>query len=75
MLIESTARIEAGFSGGPLIDTQGRLVGLNVAVTGHPDSKRCRGYAVPLDNRIHKALADLNAKYGTTTLADSRSVP
>ena len=55
-LIESTAPLEPGFSGGPLLDAAGRLVGLNVAVTGRPGQSDCRGYAIPLDNATRQAI-------------------
>jgi len=47
-LMESTTRIEAGFSGGALLNAEGSLIGLNVAVSGHPESPHCRGYAIVL---------------------------
>ena len=56
-LIESTARIEPGFSGGPLLDDKGRLIGLNVAVSGAVDGRRA--YAIPCSARIQQVVADL----------------
>jgi S1-C subfamily serine protease len=61
-LIESTARIEPGFSGGPLVDDRGNWVGLNVAVLGDPESPDCRGYSIPFDRRTHAALAELRTR-------------
>ncbi|UCG15369.1 MAG: serine protease [Phycisphaerales bacterium] len=58
-LIETTARIEPGFSGGALIDSHGKLVGINVAVSGDPDSKQYRGYAIPCRAPIRQAIAEL----------------
>ncbi|MGD8452737.1 MAG: serine protease [Phycisphaerae bacterium] len=56
-LVESTARLEAGFSGGPLLDVDGRLVGLNVAICGSGTGERA--YALPLDSPVQRAVADL----------------
>ncbi len=58
-LIESTTRIEPGFSGGPLLDGRGRLVGLNVAVAGPTDTVLHRGYALPFNNRTRTAVERL----------------
>ncbi|GMU24963.1 MAG: hypothetical protein AMXMBFR13_50340 [Phycisphaerae bacterium] len=56
-LIESTVPLEAGFSGGPLLDVHGRLVGINVAVRGER-RPACRGYAIPLNAQVRRLLAD-----------------
>lgn len=58
-LIETTARLEPGFSGGPLLDSKGRLVGLNVAVSGCPGTDQHRGYALPLNEVNSRAVARL----------------
>ena len=58
-LIESTTDLAAGFSGGPLLDSDGRLLGLNVAVAGRAASRR--GYAVRLSDRVHQAIMRLRA--------------
>lgn len=57
-LIETTAALEPGFSGGPLLDAHGRLLGLHVAVRGRT-TEHCRSYAQPLDPA---ALAELSAR-------------
>ena len=56
-LIESTAELAPGFSGGPLLNAAGRLVGLNVAVSGAPGDRR--GYAIPFDARMGEVVARL----------------
>lgn len=61
-LIETTARLEPGFSGGPLLNSKGRLVGLNVAVSGCPGSDQYRGYALPLNDANSVAVARLAEK-------------
>ena len=59
-LIESTTALEPGFSGGPLLDGAGRIVGLNVAAVTRADGVR-RGYALPLDEATCQAIAQLVA--------------
>ena len=61
-LIESTVELTPGFSGGPLFDLAGRLVGLNVAVAGEPDSAEYLGYAIPFNRRTREAVAQLCAQ-------------
>ena len=61
-LIESTAALEAGFSGGPLLDRRGRLVGLNVAVLESGSVRR--GYAIPFNEEVREAVARLCAEAG-----------
>jgi S1-C subfamily serine protease len=58
-LVAATTRLEPGFSGGPLVDTQGCLVGLNVAVAGRPEDRTFRGYAIPFDERTREAVEQL----------------
>ncbi len=48
-LLETTAPIECGFSGGPLLDRRGRLIGINVAVARDQATGRMRSYAIPLN--------------------------
>lgn len=60
-LLESTAALGPGFSGGPLLDSNGRLIGLNVATAGNPETLQRRGYALPFDKRIDKAVQELVA--------------
>jgi S1-C subfamily serine protease len=57
-LIEPTAALEPGFSGGPLLDQHGHLLGLHVAMRGNTPERR-RGYAQPLDIAT---LAELSAR-------------
>lgn len=59
-LIESTTRLEPGFSGGPLLDSAGRLIGLNVAA-GTADGAH-RGYAIPLGGAVRAAVYRLRAQ-------------
>ncbi len=56
-LLESTAELQPGFSGGPLLDRQGRLVGINVATAG--DGARARGYALWLSPEVQRQIREL----------------
>lgn len=58
-LVESTARLEPGFSGGPLLNTAGRLVGINVAASGADRRGDVRGYTVPLDRNTRDIVDHL----------------
>ncbi len=58
-LVETTVRLEPGFSGGPLLNNKGNLVGLNVAVMGSIDSGQARSYAMPLSPQMHGAIKQL----------------
>jgi len=58
-LIQTDARLNLGTSGGPLLDLEGRMVGLCVslaAVKGHDTDA---GYAIPVDRLFHRALDQL----------------
>lgn len=57
-LIESTAALDPGFSGGPLLDTQGRLIGLNVAISG-PRAERL-AYSIPFTAQVREVVARLS---------------
>lgn len=58
-LVESTVQLDPGFSGGPLLDSHGRLVGLNVAMIGRAGQAHCRGYAIPFDEATHRTIRAL----------------
>ncbi len=63
-LVESTVHLEPGFSGGPLVNSRGELVGLNVAMidgAGGPDR---RGYAIPLDAKTLQVIEQLVQGWG-----------
>lgn len=74
-LIESTAQIEPGFSGGPLLDRRGRLVGINVAVAEYTDGTF--GYALRFDDAEVSAVRRLiqEARAARDALATGQSVP
>jgi S1-C subfamily serine protease len=56
-LIESTTALDPGFSGGPLLDANGRLIGLNIGVCGSNATRR--GYALPFTLSVRQAVAHL----------------
>ncbi len=53
-VIQTDAAINAGNSGGPLIDSAGRLIGVNTAIISESGSFAGIGFAVPVDvvNRV-----------------------
>ena len=61
-LIECTAKLEPGFSGGPLLDMDGHLLGINVAALGDPDDDFSRAYAIPLHRANRRVIDDLIAQ-------------
>lgn len=61
-LIETTAPLEPGYSGGPLISADGRLLGINVAASGSAGTDRARGYTIPITSQTHLAVAWLISK-------------
>lgn len=55
-LIETTAALDPGFSGGPLLDGSGHLIGINVAAVRDPEVNKRLGYALPLDSHMIQIL-------------------
>ena len=60
-LIETNVPIEPGFSGGPLINEQGVVVGINTAVSQWESPRRARGYAIAIDQPVLRAIESLAA--------------
>ncbi|MFB4309132.1 S1C family serine protease [Actinomadura sp. GTD37] len=60
-LIETNAPIKPGDSGGPLLDTRGKVIGINTAASaglttkGAEPKKDHRGYAIPSDRALETA--------------------
>ena len=58
-LIQSTALTMPGSSGGPLIDEQGRAIGINTAMGLTVDAKEQFGFAIALNPRVRELLHEL----------------
>jgi S1-C subfamily serine protease len=58
VLIQSTARIQRGFSGGPVADTRGRVIGITVGSTEPASDGRRTAVAVPA-RAVAEALATM----------------
>lgn len=72
-LVETTVPLEPGYSGGPLIDERGRLVGLCVAVAGDVKNEDCRGYAIPFNAETRRAIAELAHRAAEPAVATGQS--
>ena len=59
-LIQTDASINVGNSGGPLLDTAGRVIGINTAILSRSGDSAGIGFAVPI-NQIKRILAELIA--------------
>jgi len=60
--IQTDAAVNPGNSGGALVDTQGRLVGINTAIASQTGSYSGYSFAIPA-NIVEKVVADLK-EYG-----------
>lgn len=58
-MIQTDAAINSGNSGGPLLDSQGNVVGINTAIYG-PNGNIGIGFAMPI-NRVKNMLEDFRA--------------
>ncbi len=58
-LIQTDVRLTLGASGGPLLDRQGRMIGLCVALAATTGHEMAAGYAIPVDATFHRVLATL----------------
>jgi S1-C subfamily serine protease len=57
-IIQTDAAINRGNSGGPLLDSAGRVIGINTAIFSPTGTSAGVGFAVPVDT-IHRILPDL----------------
>jgi len=59
-IIQTDAALNPGNSGGPLLDTSGRLIGMNVAIATKSGQNAGLGFAIPI-NRITRYIPELIA--------------
>lgn len=57
-IIQTDAAINQGNSGGPLLDSAGRVIGINTAIFSPSGTNAGVGFAVPVDT-LHRILPDL----------------
>jgi S1-C subfamily serine protease len=57
-VIQTDAAINRGNSGGPLLDSSGRVIGINSAIFSPTGANAGVGFAVPI-NTVHRLLPDL----------------
>ena len=58
-LIQTDAKLSLGTSGGPLLDLQGRMVGLTTALAVLAGYERNVGYAIPADHDFRRIVEQL----------------
>jgi S1-C subfamily serine protease len=67
-IIQTDAAMNPGNSGGPLLDTGGRMIGMNVAIATKTGQNAGLGFAIPV-NRIRQIVPQL-IEHGKVTRAD-----
>jgi S1-C subfamily serine protease len=67
-IIQTDAAMNPGNSGGPLLDTGGRMIGMNVAIATKTGQNAGLGFAIPI-NRIRQIVPQL-IEHGKVTRAD-----
>jgi S1-C subfamily serine protease len=67
-IIQTDAAMNPGNSGGPLLDTSGRMIGMNVAIATKTGQSAGVGFAIPI-NRIRKIVPQL-IEHGKVVRAD-----
>jgi len=61
-VIQTDAAINPGSSGGPLLDSSGRLIGVNTQIASPSGSNAGIGFAVPVDT-VNRAVPQMIANY------------
>jgi S1-C subfamily serine protease len=67
-IIQTDAAMNPGNSGGPLLDTGGRMIGMNVAIATKSGQSAGLGFAIPV-NRIRQSVTQL-IEHGEVIRAD-----
>jgi S1-C subfamily serine protease len=67
-IIQTDAAMNPGNSGGPLLDTGGRMIGMNVAIATKTGQSAGLGFAIPV-NRIRQSVTQL-IEHGEIIRAD-----
>jgi S1-C subfamily serine protease len=67
-IIQTDAAMNPGNSGGPLLDTSGRMIGMNVAIATKSGQSAGLGFAIPV-NRIRQIVPQL-IEHGKVVRAD-----
>ncbi len=67
-IIQTDAAMNPGNSGGPLLDTSGRMIGINVAIASKSGQSAGLGFAIPI-NRVRQIAPELIA-HGKVERAD-----
>jgi S1-C subfamily serine protease len=67
-IIQTDAAMNPGNSGGPLLDTSGRMIGMNVAIATKSGQSAGVGFAIPI-NRIRQIVPQL-IEHGKVVRAD-----
>jgi S1-C subfamily serine protease len=67
-IIQTDAAMNPGNSGGPLLDTKGRMIGMNVAIATKTGQSAGLGFAIPV-NRIRQSVTQL-IEHGKVIRAD-----
>jgi S1-C subfamily serine protease len=67
-IIQTDAAMNPGNSGGPLLDTAGRMIGMNVAIATKTGQSAGLGFAIPV-NRIRQSVTQL-IEHGEVIRAD-----
>lgn len=60
-MIQTTAQISPGYSGGPLFNIDGQVVGINTAVAMSANSAAGIGFAMPITSKLLSRVNDLKA--------------
>jgi S1-C subfamily serine protease len=66
-LIETDADVVAGDSGGPLLDAEGEVVGIDTAASSGTSSSTIDGYAIPIDDAL-SVVQQIRSGTGTSTV-------